>query len=350
VKSLLTLFSVLLSLASVAQLCPGGGVDLSSAVTFNPSWIYGCNTGTSCNGGVNFSNQPSCQATTAMDACAPAPSCGNIGKDASNIWFKFYPLGPTATISCFQNSSFVIGIQAFRGGPACGTLTEIGCSLAGGPSSGVQLSLSGLVPGQLYYFRIFGSSTPVSQRSGIYCFCGTTGLNNVILPVALASFRGFIAGDKIDLEWTTAVGGNYLYFEVQRSADGNTFTDIARVDGWGPAGPAFSYSDEPGNAGTYFYRLKLYTDADHYTYSDIVGVKQPVNDGLRLLFDGDRKELQITVQQFTAVAIVNASGGFVKTLLLVPGKNNLSMNDLAAGVYFLRDPKSNTTRRFVVFR
>ena len=287
-----------------------------------------------------------------MDACAPAPSCGSIGKNASNIWFKFYPLGPAAMISCFQNSSFVIGIQAFTGGSSCGSLTEIGCAAAGGPSSGVQLALSGLVAGQVYYFRIFGSSTPVSQRSGIYCFCGTTGLNNVVLPVALASFRGFIAGDKVDLEWTTAATGNYLYFGVQRSADGNAFADIARVDGTGSAavGGAFAYIDVPGTLGTHYYRLKLYTDAEHYTYSEVVLLTQPMNDGLQMVFDGDRKELQITVQQSTPVAIVNASGGSVRALVLVPGKNTVAMMDLAAGVYFLYNRKSNTARRFVVFR
>ena len=349
-KPLLYLASILLSLSSAAQMCPGGGVDFSSAVTFNPSWIYGCNTGTSCNGGVNFSNQLSCQPTAAMDACAPAPSCGSISKDASNIWFKFYPLGSTATISCFQNSSFVIGIQAFTGGPACGSLTQIGCVIAGGPSSGVQLALSGLVAGQLYYFRIFGSSTPVSQRSGIYCFCGTTGLNNVILPVALASFRGYTSGDNIELEWTTAAAGNYLYFDLQRSGDGHSFADIARVAGTGPAdsGGAFSYSDEPGTGGTHFYRLKLYTDADHYIYSDVVAIQPLLNDGLRMAFDGARKELQITVQQSTPVVIVNASGGLARTLVLVPGKNHLSMTDLVAGVYFLYNRRDGTARRFVV--
>src|SRR5690349_8269093 len=116
-------------LPAMAQLCPGGGVDFNSAVTFDPAWIYGCNTGTSCNGGVSLSNRVACQPTAALDACAPAPSCGNIVTNASNVWFKFYAAGPTALISCFQNSSFVIGIQAFSGGPACGSLTELGCAL-----------------------------------------------------------------------------------------------------------------------------------------------------------------------------------------------------------------------------
>src|SRR5882757_308461 len=182
---------------SLAQLCPGGGTSFASAVTFDPSWIYGCNTGTSCNGGISFDNRVACQPTTAMDACAPNPSCGTPSHDASNVWFKFFPTGTSATISCFQNTSLVIGIQAFSGS-SCGALAEMGCALSGGPSSGVQLSLTGLSPGTLYYFRIFGSAGPVSQRTGVYCFCGTTGLNGILLSNGIEGFSGQAAGNGIE--------------------------------------------------------------------------------------------------------------------------------------------------------
>jgi hypothetical protein len=349
VKNLLPFFFILLSLSTKAQLCPGGGVDLSSAITFDPAWIYGCNTGTSCNGGVNFSNEISCQPSRAMDACAPAPSCSNAAQNGSNVWFKFYPLGPTATISCFQNSSLVLGIQAFSGGPACGSLTEIGCALAGGPSSGVQLALTGLKPGQLYYFRIYGSSNPLSQRTGIYCFCGTTGLNNVVLPETLAGFRGFVAGDNVELEWTTYPSANCTYFEVQRSTDRNSFAAIARVDASASAAGVYTYNDQSGTADTLFYRLKVYTDANQYTYSSIVPIKQQADDQFRFFFDGAAKQLQITVQQATSVAIVSAAGRTMKTLALVPGKNYVSVANLAAGIYFVHDGRSNRNKRFFVF-
>src|SRR5688500_17474388 len=186
-------------------MCPGGAVNFASGpVTFDPAWIYGCNTGTSCNGGVNFDNRFSCQPTTAMDACAPAPTCGTAANNGSNIWFKFYASASTVTISCFQNTSFVIGVQAFSGEATCGSLTQIGCAIAGGPSSGVNLTISGLTVGELYYYRIFGSSVPISQRTGIYCFCGTTGLDNYILASGLNSFKGNSGEHSIKLMWEVA--------------------------------------------------------------------------------------------------------------------------------------------------
>src|SRR5882724_7462033 len=180
-----------------------------------------------------------------MYACAPAPSCGTSSQNASNIWFKFLPTSATATISCFQNSSFVIGVQAFSGGPSCGSLTQIGCSLAGGPSSGVQLNLSGLTPGTLYYFRIFGDANPVSQRSGIYCFCGTTGLSSIALPAVLSGFHGREAGRSIELEWSLSTENSQESFAIERGTDGISFLPIGQVPGVStPSSPQqYSFTD-----------------------------------------------------------------------------------------------------------
>jgi hypothetical protein len=258
-RTLVFITCVLFALPVSAQVCPGGGVNFSSAVMFDPAWIYGCNTGTSCNGGVAFDNRASCQPTTALDACAPAPSCGTAGNNGSNIWFKFLPLSSTATISCFQNTSLVLGIQAFKGVLTCGSLTEIGCAISGGPSSGVQLNLSGLIPGQLYYYRIFGSSGPPSQRTGLYCFCGTTGITDVLLPVFLMDFTVSSPGDKVNLEWKVTGDASNKQFEIERSSDGSNFISIASINGYAStaASQTYQYTDGSATPGLNFYRLKI---------------------------------------------------------------------------------------------
>src|ERR1043165_9332316 len=117
IRSAIILLCVLaVSNLSQAQLCPGGGVSFNNAIMFDPAWIYGCNTGSSCNGGVNFDNRFSCEPSITMDACAAQPSCALPAQNASDIWFKFYPSFANVTISCIQNTSMVIGIQAFSGG------------------------------------------------------------------------------------------------------------------------------------------------------------------------------------------------------------------------------------------
>ncbi len=332
-----------------AQMCPGGGVNFGGAVTFDPAWIYGCNTGTSCNGGVNFDNRIACQPTTALDACAPAPSCTTPAITASNIWFKFFAAATTAKISCFQNTSFVIGIQAFSGGSACGSLVEIGCSLAGGPSSGVVLNLSGLTPGQLYYFRIFGSATPLSQRTGLYCFCGTTGLSDFVLPVVLTSFEAGPASNGTKLNWTTASENNSQSFEVERSSDGNAYQTIAHIPAMGVSlSPhTYSYTDQVSN-GTYYYRLRQVNSEGRSAYSSVVTIQNSTVEKFSVSYNTSVKTLTATVHENDQLTVLNLLGQPLQHFRAVSGVNTFSLASLPNGVYLLHSREQNQVRRFCI--
>jgi hypothetical protein len=167
---------LILSTETHSQLCPGGGTTFSTSVTFLQSWTSGCSGTTSCTGGIVLDNRSTCEPSTVMDPCAPTPS-GTIPADnGSDLWFKFYATGTTAAIHVKQSVSFMAAVQAFSGGPTCGALTEIGSIVASGISVGVTLNLSSLTTGNAYYFRVFGSSSNSSQRTGTFCFCGSTGL------------------------------------------------------------------------------------------------------------------------------------------------------------------------------
>jgi len=343
---LISVVCLLLSFPAAAQLCPGGGLAFSSSVTFDPAWIYGCNTGTSCNGGVALDNKLACQPTTALDACAPAPSCGTFSESASNVWFRFYAAGTTATISCFQNSSFVIGIQAFSGGPACGALTNLGCALAGGPSSGVQLPLSGLTPGALYYFRIYGSSTPLSQRSGIYCFCGTTGLSSSILAATIRSFSGAVSGDKIVLQWQLPAGSHGMY-ELEHSTDGMSFTTLARIAGSAGTGAQnYDYTDASPANGANYYRVKEPAPGGN-TYSDIILVKAGLLKAVSLQVIPGRRELQVSVNTATSAILYDTGGRPLESIHLQAGTHIIPLGQLPAGVYFLRSDRGGAQKFYL---
>jgi len=332
---------------AMAQMCPGGGVNFNSAVTFDPAWIYGCNTGTSCNGGVSFDNRIACQPTTAMDACAPAPSCGTAGNNASNIWFKFYATATTATISCFQNTSLVIAVQAFNGGPACGTLTEIGCAIAGGPSSGVTLNLSGLVPGHLYYFRIFGSSNPVSQRTGLYCFCGTTGLSDFVLQVVLTSFKARETINGIELSWSSSSENNSQYFEAEHSNDGITYQTVSRIAAAGTAVADRKYSCMyvPNKGGTNYFRLKQTGMDGHYVYSSVVTIQSGNGNEFMISSVAGKNEWQLRVNHSDFITLYNLAGQLLQTYHVQAGLNYLSTVNLGGGIYLLRSRQLNQVRR-----
>jgi hypothetical protein len=329
-------------------MCPGGAVNFASGpVTFDPAWIYGCNTGTSCNGGVNFDNRFSCQPTTAMDACAPAPTCGTAANNGSNIWFKFYAAASTVTISCFQNTSFVIGVQAFSGGPSCGSLTQIGCAVAGGPSSGVNLTMTGLTVGELYYYRIFGSTGPISQRTGIYCFCGTIGLDNYILAAELKKFRGYTEQESIRLTWEVSGENVPSEFNVELSSDQRMFNTIATIKS-SPARSEYSFSFMPGDNHDLYYRLRYVNVSGEVTYSPILKLKTKDAGAASFTLLNSSRQLRIHLDQPSSFILCNTAGTILKSYSLGAGEHTLSVRSLAAGVYFVKNVNSNRVQKLAI--
>ena len=347
--SILLLLFLLAGAASSAQVCPGGGTNFGSAVSFDPAWIYGCNTGTSCNGGVAFDNRASCEPTTSLDACAPPPSCGNISGNGSDIWFTFYAAGPTALISCFQNTSLVLGIQAFNGNSTCGSLTEMGCAIAGGPSSGVQLHLAGLAAGKLYYFRIFGSSTPPSQRTGLYCFCGSTGLGTfLILPVVISGLAAQQVDNGVSVHWLASSSNRHSSFDIERSTDAINFTAIGRLPIIAVADHQYAYTDPLPVNGVNYYRIKNVYANGNYDYSATTAVK--INSGVDFSIPGYTVNgvLQVTTPHPTVLLLSDIRGKTIRRISVPAGKNCISTGQLISGIYLLQSADGGAAQKFFV--
>lgn len=340
----------LFSLPSWSQLCPGGGTDFNSAVAFDPEWIYGCTTGTSCNGGVVFDNRSACEPTTQMDACAPNPSCTAPENNGSDIWFKFYPSNTNVTIVSTQNTSLIIGIQAFNQGGTCGALTEIGCAVSGGPSSGVSLGLTGLQVGALYYFRIFGSSSSVSQRTGLYCFCGTTGVEATVLAPTLFSLSGIFKNNVVELRFLKPEPGDNATYEIEYSTDGSTFNVIDNIN---ESHISFyrnkaTYLHTPKVDGTNYYRLKRTEDNGRYKLSSIIVVTVNRSTSMKVFSDVSRNKLHIEVSSQTTFFITSMSGQLRQTLVVQPGSHSLSTAHLSPGMYTIRNAQNGEVYKFIV--
>ncbi|MET0464988.1 MAG: hypothetical protein ABW007_17625, partial [Chitinophagaceae bacterium] len=85
----------------------------------------------------------------------------------------------------------------------------------------------------------------------------------IVLPVLLTNYTvtpNNAGGVRID--WTTAQEQDNKYFTIERSADGRTFTEIARVNGTNNAtGSTYQYTDNAPLPGISYYRLSQ-TDLD----------------------------------------------------------------------------------------
>jgi Secretion system C-terminal sorting domain len=348
-KLILLATAILCVIIMRAQLCPGGGVDFANIVTFDQSWIQGCLTGTSCNGGVEFDNRTACEPTSAIDACAPAPTC-TANTNGSDIWFRFFATGTTATINVIQQVSFIAVIQAFSGGPACGGLTQIGCAIAGGPSSGVALNLSGLTLGGTYYFRVFGSSNSAAQRTGTFCFCGSVGVGGAILPVVLTDFKAVAQKNRVILKWTTASELDNRSFELERSTDGTNFTALTTINGSGTTSSSTQYehTDVLAVKGNNYYRLKI-TDANgRHNYSDIRVAKIDYGKLISVFNNPVKGDLIIDASAATKIVLMNMSGQQVQTAQLKQGRNVIAVSYLNTGNYFVKSIRDNETYKISI--
>jgi Secretion system C-terminal sorting domain len=104
------------------------------------------------------------------------------------------------------------------------------------------------------------------------------------VPVELTSFSAEVADGAIVLSWKTATEANNSGFEVQRSADGKSFTKIGFVGGHGSTVEVhtYSFSDKSQNAAMY-YRLKQIDYSGTYKYSEVIQASSVVPKSYSLM-------------------------------------------------------------------
>jgi hypothetical protein len=92
------------------------------------------------------------------------------------------------------------------------------------------------------------------------------------LPVELTSFEAQAKSLGVNLNWATATEKNNDRFEVQRSANGETFQTIGTVKGQGNSSSARSYSftDSRPLAGLAYYRLRQVDTDGKASFSPVI--------------------------------------------------------------------------------
>jgi hypothetical protein len=168
------------------------------------------------------------------------------------------------------------------------------------------------------------------------------------LPVDLLSFTGKNNGEnKTVLDWKTATEINCDHFILERSEDGTSYHQIAKVDGAGNSDQENSYEwiDENPIERTVYYRLKQFdTDGKMVEYDpiavnaissieEILVVPNPVGDNATINFNS-------TVLGEANIEIINVLGQLIisGSVNLVEGGNSIQFNTSAfeSGVYFGR--------------
>jgi len=192
----------------------------------------------------------------------------------------------------------------------------------------------------------------VSSFSNFYIHGGLS----APLPVNIVSFTGQRKDTKIDLEWITATETNNKGFELQRSADGRNFGNIAFIatkalQGMGNTKLQYKYTDERPMNGTNYYRLKQVDKDGKSSYSAVVSVRSAASDVIFIdVFPNPVKDLlkiklgSPTVNKID-VLITDLTGRIVKqqSAQLITGDNlvQIPVTSLQAGQYFVKLVCSN---------
>ncbi len=180
-----------------------------------------------------------------------------------------------------------------------------------------------------------------------------------VTPVELVGFSGAVKGNNVLLTWKTATETNNHGFEVQRSMDRKTFSDVGFVQGSGTTTEehSYSYSDNPQGEKIY-YRLKQIDLNGGYTYSNIIEVDNlipteyslsqnypnPFNPSTVIKYQLP-KSSNVTLEIYDLLGqrvctLVNENQEAGKYNITWNGKNNFG-NQVSSGIYIYRIKAGN---------
>lgn len=122
--------------------------------------------------------------------------------------------------------------------------------------------------------------TQITDIYGNACFRNNPNLQTLVLqpsscsalPVSLVDFKLSILDNNVNLFWSTSSENNNSGFEVQRSTDGQNWTNIHFVKGAGNSQTLkkYEYRDINLKTGKYFYRLKQIDFNGEFKYSKVI--------------------------------------------------------------------------------
>lgn len=173
----------------------------------------------------------------------------------------------------------------------------------------------------------------------------TAGSSSAPLPISLLYFNAERTNQNVHLSWSTAAEVNNELFTIERSADGIEFRPVLFLAGAGNSNKILKYDliDHDAPAGTLYYRLKQ-TDFDGLaTWSDIIVLKQDVDQNAVINPSFNQGTMEVKLPKkflgLCKIQIYNASGVVCQSNDIVIKSEHenfqIARNTLPSGVYFI---------------
>ncbi len=194
----------------------------------------------------------------------------------------------------------------------------------------------------------------------------SVGKSGIPLPLKFGDIKVFKQNNGVQVDWVSFTEINVDRYEIERSADGRSFTTAGHViaTGNGTAKKSYSYIDSSPGTGSVFYRIRGVDNDGKPTYSTVVKLvlNQSSNDlvlypnpavGKRISFqlgNLDKGQYQVSVYDLNGKHVyrksLNHTGGPISQLIELPGNTT-------KGVYNFRisstgGGKTDLIKMFVV--
>jgi hypothetical protein len=179
----------------------------------------------------------------------------------------------------------------------------------------------------------------------------------ILLPIELSEFKVeyFQESKSAEIKWRTESERENDYFTIEKSLNGLTFYEIAKVKGAGNSTKAIDYSimDEDLAFGINYYRLKQTDFNGKYTYSNIVKVNPLEEENYNLIIYPNPTSgltdliYSCSKEEIAYVQVINSKGEiiFTKEVKCAKGLNYdyIDVTDYNNGLYFVKITTSAKT-------
>jgi hypothetical protein len=273
---------------------PNPGVNYSQAISCNPppSPPQDCSGGITVCSGQSFGNNANntgnvVDLTTANQGCLSSgerqgtwylfsPSAGGtIGFTIAPVVatdYDFAVWGPLSSVVCPPSAPPLrCSFAAPSGNTGCGNGAT---DLTEGAGGDRWVSTFPVSAGQIYIMYVDNFSSNGQAFNLTWQFGGGASLDCTVLPIELTSFTATAHSEEVALAWTTATERNSDHFEIERSADGDVYTQIGTLPSAGNSTSAMHYTwlDRSPLIGENHYRLRHVDTDGHAQHSSVESV------------------------------------------------------------------------------
>ena len=193
----------------------------------------------------------------------------------------------------------------------------------------------------------------VNLQDGDLITLGNTDVS-IPLPIELLEFEVFQEGENVVAKWTTLTELNNDFFTVERSADGNNWIPILKLDGAGTTNQMRSYQavDNQPIRGLVYYRLKQ-TDFDgQFSYSPVKMIEMQFINDIKIFPNPSNGVFNISgiESENVVFSVFNILGQQVPFTINEEDGNLIDLSDGPAGIYIVKVKDGQHLKSFQVIR